>query len=302
MRRTPAGFAAFLLAAPLAAATFTVTTTADSGAGSLRQAILDSNAAFGPDEIVFAIPGDGVHTIALASALPAITDGVILDGYSQPGSSPNTQPAGQGLNTVLTIEIDGTGAGFDPCFTVKASNGETFVMAIQGLVINRCAQTAILVAFPGHQASIAGNFIGTDPTGTFRPGGFNNVGIEINGANGVAIGGSTPFERNLISGFDGAAVDIQDSAASAVRGNLIGTNAAGDAIVPASPQVANSGVGVASTAMALIGGDDDSQGNVIDGFAHGVSISDNTSLVRHNRIGTDRTGKHADGNHTGGNI
>ena len=93
------------------AATFTVTNTNDAGAGSLRQAILDSNGSFGPDDIQFAIPGSGVHTIALASALPAIVDPVILDGYSQPGSSPNTQPVGQGLNTVLTIEIDGTGAG-----------------------------------------------------------------------------------------------------------------------------------------------------------------------------------------------
>ena len=39
----------------LNAAIFTVTTTADSGAGSLRQAILDANANPGPDEIRFNI-------------------------------------------------------------------------------------------------------------------------------------------------------------------------------------------------------------------------------------------------------
>lgn len=39
----------------LAPATFTVTNTADSGAGSLRQAILSANAAFGADTIAFAI-------------------------------------------------------------------------------------------------------------------------------------------------------------------------------------------------------------------------------------------------------
>jgi hypothetical protein len=42
------------------AATFTVTNTFDSGAGSLRQAILDANATFGNDDIAFAIPGPGV--------------------------------------------------------------------------------------------------------------------------------------------------------------------------------------------------------------------------------------------------
>jgi hypothetical protein len=34
-------------------ATFTVTNTNDSGAGSLRQAVLDANAAAGADTIVF---------------------------------------------------------------------------------------------------------------------------------------------------------------------------------------------------------------------------------------------------------
>jgi len=55
------------------AATFTVTTTADAGAGSLRQAILDANGAAGADTIQFALVGSGVQTIAPASALPSIT-------------------------------------------------------------------------------------------------------------------------------------------------------------------------------------------------------------------------------------
>jgi len=54
-----------LAAGPLGAATFTVTTTADSGAGSLRQAITDANSSAGPHTIQFAIPGSGVHTISL---------------------------------------------------------------------------------------------------------------------------------------------------------------------------------------------------------------------------------------------
>src|SRR4051812_21987771 len=50
---------------------FIVINTSDSGPGSLRQAILSSNAASGvTNHIDFAIPGPGVHTIALASPLP----------------------------------------------------------------------------------------------------------------------------------------------------------------------------------------------------------------------------------------
>src|SRR5438552_4740005 len=68
------------------AATFSVTTTADSGAGSLRQAILDANANAGSDTIRFAIPGAGAHTIAVTSGpLPVISDPVVVDGTTQAG-------------------------------------------------------------------------------------------------------------------------------------------------------------------------------------------------------------------------
>jgi hypothetical protein len=65
---------------------FVVITTADSGPGSLRQAILDSNTASGgSNTIKFDIPGTGVQTIALSSPLPSITTSVLVDGPTQPG-------------------------------------------------------------------------------------------------------------------------------------------------------------------------------------------------------------------------
>ena len=96
-----------LAAAPLGASTFTVTTTADSGAGSLRQAILDANSSGGPHTIQFAIAGAGVHTITPGTPLPVITSSTTIDGYTQAGSSPNTLPFPQGTNAVLTIELSG---------------------------------------------------------------------------------------------------------------------------------------------------------------------------------------------------
>ncbi len=87
------------------AATITVINTGDIGIGSFRQAILDANAGAGLDTIAFNIPaatdagcdsGTGVCTILPASALPTIIDPVIIDGYTQPGSSPNTNGPGFG--------------------------------------------------------------------------------------------------------------------------------------------------------------------------------------------------------------
>jgi hypothetical protein len=64
---------AILLAARVAtAATFTVKSTADSGAETLRAAITAANADGIPDDIAFEIPGAGVHTITLLTPLPTI--------------------------------------------------------------------------------------------------------------------------------------------------------------------------------------------------------------------------------------
>ena len=83
--------------------------TNDSGIGSLRQAILNADANPGLDTIDFDIPGAGVHTISPASALPTITDPVVIDGYTQPGASPNTLAVGD--DAVLLIDLDGGNAG-----------------------------------------------------------------------------------------------------------------------------------------------------------------------------------------------
>src|SRR4051812_11858647 len=65
--------------------TMWVTSAADGGAGSLRQAILDvNNDTSNPaaDTIAFAIPGAGVHTIQPLSQLPDVTHPVFIDGYT----------------------------------------------------------------------------------------------------------------------------------------------------------------------------------------------------------------------------
>jgi hypothetical protein len=60
-------------------ATFTVTNLDDAGAGSLRQAILDANAAAGADDILFA-PAITGGTITLVTSLPEITDTLTITG------------------------------------------------------------------------------------------------------------------------------------------------------------------------------------------------------------------------------
>ena len=86
-RHTPARPRMEVLEDAALMSTFTVLNTNDSGPDSLRQAILDANAATGvTNAIAFDIPGAGVHTIEPLTALPTITNPVTIDGTTQPGS------------------------------------------------------------------------------------------------------------------------------------------------------------------------------------------------------------------------
>jgi hypothetical protein len=268
--------------------TFTVTNTSDSGTGSLREAIGDSNASPGDNTIHFAIPGTGPFTIQLNSALPAITNPVILDGYSQFGASPNTNPPGQGFNSVLEIQISGTEPPTFGCLDVEAGNGMTLAMEVRGLVINHC-DPAITVGAGGQNAVISGNFVGTDPTGTLAEN-PKGGGFFISGVTAVALAG------NLVSGngntsssgivFSGA-IFIGEMSGALLVGNLVGTDRTGTIAVPGG-----AGVDLANTSAVTIGGDTADDRNVIVApFGVFAPFGSDTGLqIVRNFFGTDVTG------------
>src|SRR5439155_2606686 len=55
-------------------------------------------------------PGTDVHTILPQSVLPKLTGPTVIDGYTQPGSRPNTAGPGVATNALQTIVLDGTQA------------------------------------------------------------------------------------------------------------------------------------------------------------------------------------------------
>ena len=272
-----------LMASPLFGNTFTVTNTSDSGAGSLRQAILDANASPGTDTIDFDISGSVIHSIALTTgALPDITETVTIDGYTQPGSSPNTLANGD--NAVLLIELDGSNPtlGNVSGLNLKADN-----CVVKGLVINRFIHNGIDISSNGN--IIEGNFIGTDPTGTMplANGSGGNGGITaLFGAAGSnnTIGGTTASARNLISGNIGAGVLLGFSG-NLVEGNFIGTDVTGTAVLGNSDR----GVSVSGTGNT-VGGNTVGAGNVISGNNRGVQFNGSAHFLQGNLIGTDVTG------------
>ncbi len=194
---------------------FTVSNTNDSGAGSLRQAILSANAAGGANTISFTI-GSGVQTISLASPLPTITNSLTIDGTTQPGF------AGTPI-----IVLDGTAAGAGANGLTIAASGCT----VRGLVIDNFKGNGIEVDVQGGNL-IAGNFIGTDVTGTLaRPNG--GYGVDLNSAFLNTVGGTAAGDGNLISGntLGGIAVTGHGSFLIAETNNVIRLDAQTGAIL-----------------------------------------------------------------------
>ena len=238
--------------------------TCDAIHCSLREAINTTNASSGTDLIAFNIPGAGPHTIQPTSALPTITDPVIIDGYTQPGATMATATT----SATLQIELDGTNAGARANgFSITAGNS-----TIRGLVVNRFGQHGIQIENSGSN-QIEGNYIGTDVTGTLDLGNsLDGVDIAL-GAQSNTIGGSTAGERNIISGNVQSGVRIADPGTdkNIVSGNYLGTDVTG------TLALGNTVIAVFISQGAqfnTVGGDTPGKRNIISGNDHGVFIRD----------------------------
>lgn len=287
------------------AATFTVTNTNDSGAGSLRQAILDNNAASAGNVINFNIPGIGPFTIKPLTDLPIITKTVTIDGYTQPGASPNTIVDGD--DAILLIEINGsaytvgdgvtTGRGL----TLGAgSDGST----IRGLVINEWILAGIGIGYFDHVANapvssngntIAGNFIGTDVTGFVQK--ANRTGVLVLFSSGTTIGGAIFSEINVISGsfsafLGGSCVTVGGSAGTIILLNFIGTDRSGSVALGNSVE----GIFLSQSVGTLV------IANIISGQTNcGIQLNSCTgTVILGNFIGTNVTASYAIGNQNAG--
>lgn len=277
------------------AATITVTNTNDSGAGSLRQAILDSNASAGTlDTISFNIAGAGVQSITPATVLPTITDPVIIDGYTQPGSSANTLAAGD--NSVHLIELNGNGAAFR-ALIITAGNS-----TVRGLVINRFngnGSTVAITLQTGGGNTVEGCFLGLNAAGTAAATN-RDMGVDIESSPNNLIGGVTPGARNVISGNNtGIQINGPASTGTTIQGNFIGTNAAGTAATGSSVigiGIGNNGTGTGAS-NTVIGGTTAAARNLISGNSSiGIKVFDDIitgTLIQGNLVGTDVTGTSA---------
>jgi parallel beta-helix repeat protein len=253
-----------------------VINAADTGPGSLRQAILDFNQSSSLVGIIFNIPGSGVQTIGPQTDLPALTRPASLDATTQPGytGTPIIE-----LNGGVGIAVNG----------LHITAGNT---TVRGFVINRFSGDGILLDTNGGDV-IQANYIGTDVTGTIAQANKGN-GIQIIDTPNNTIGGTTNSTANVISGNVGEGVRIDGALATGnvVQGNYIGTSASGSAAV------GNSASGIyirRAPGNSVIG--NTVSGNL--GFA-GITICGNATFCGGSNVGTQ--GNNATGNIVQGNF
>ena len=245
-----AAAATLLAAAPSGAATFTVTTPADSGAGSFRAAVQSANANGGPDDIVL---GVDVYAMTVAGAENAALQG----DYDVTGPT-TVRGAGMGLTILDANDVDrlfevrpggsltlddltlvddddqgGAVYSDSPGVTVKLERVRvTRMTSFSAVYLDDAAGLQVTDSiFDDNDTAFAGGiYVKSVPTtiagSTFRGNdvGFGGGGVFVEGDSVVTIAGSR-FEDNT-SAFGGAALWSQLTSKTTVTDSVLTGNAA----------------------------------------------------------------------------
>jgi len=307
--------------------TFSVTSLADSGAGSLRQAIETANTTVGADTIEFNVGVGGAQTIRLGTALPAIIDPIVIDATSQPlyaGSPLITLDGGMvlsgdglaitqaaGSSTVRGLEIIGfPGSGIKAIGDDMGNGGNNL---IADNVISGNGGHGIELSNSDSNV-IAGNIIGLNAAGdTALPNTLNGIylvsGSSFNriGTNGDGV--SDIDERNIISGNLQRGIALEGPNGgndnNTIAGNFIGTNVRGtSSLGNDSLPLGNEsdGIFINNDNNNVVGTDgsndafNENERNIISGndasfrgFAE-VTVAGSNNVVAGNYVGLDVTG------------
>ncbi|WP_295668474.1 gliding motility-associated C-terminal domain-containing protein, partial [uncultured Mucilaginibacter sp.] len=303
----------FFICGNLFAATFTVTSNADAGAGTLRQALLDAigNGTATTDYIYFNLPGNtqAALTITLQSELPDISANVIIDGTTQPGSALGVS----GAKVIITPAVPAANFNAFKVSTLVGVNDavEIYGLYIEGFSPNQSglgsaivsgANCKLVIGAPGkgnvisgndyafnglfQNAVIQSNFIGIQPDGINA---FNNSSVFYSGQDyqGLMIGGANPQDGNVIlsgriSGINFGGVADGTHKLATVENNLFNTDYTG-----------TKPIGVANNSCILVNDPNTLlfvTGNVFSASEIGVSALNKSALIiKGNFFGTDRS-------------
>jgi photosystem II stability/assembly factor-like uncharacterized protein len=163
-----------------------------------------------------------------------VISGNSFDGVVVAGVGSRVQGNYIGTDITGTLPLGNTGSGVvggDNALIGGTGPAERNIISANApsSPLSNTGNVAIGVSSAGSAATVQGNYIGTDVTGT-RALGDSFSGITINGGNSV-IGGTTPGARNVISG-NRIGISTSGATGNVIQGNYIGLNAQGTEPVP----------------------------------------------------------------------
>ena len=270
------------------ATTFIVTTTGDTGNGSLRNAITTANATPAASHtITFNIPssdggynaGTGVWTITPLSTMPYITrSNITIDGSTQTTNQGNTNPNGP------EIMLNGTGV-IDFGFHIFDVSG----CVIKGFIISDFIYGVQVTGTLARNNVITSNYVGTNYNATDTLG--NYIGIEVlGGPKHTIIGGNTVALRNIVSGNNHIGIRVANADSNVIAGNYVGVDRTGTFALRNYDGISIEGASKYNTIGSYTSGG----GNLVSGnVAYGIPVFGagcSNNLIVGNTIGTNSSG------------
>ncbi|RZJ20346.1 MAG: hypothetical protein EON51_15360, partial [Acinetobacter sp.] len=314
-----------LIANHIYAAFFTVTSNADNGTGTLREAITlaNDNGVTTKDYIYFNIIASEAKdiTIALQTELPILTSNVVIDGTTQPSSflsNPNikiniikavtTFFSALRLDNANNIEIYGlkfSNFNSDPLGAIEDKKAGIFLYNTSDVIIGAPGKPNCFVGnsagilspfviprFDIDNIKISSNIFGLAENGLTTN--ANETGIDISFLRNSVIGGDSEAEGNLITANAKNGIALGGATGNVkISNNVIGLNKSLTNVLPSTK--ANGIYVNGEGAVPLI------THNIISGQLQGVLIdyANGGFVISGNKIGTGPLGTENFGNETG---
>lgn len=232
------------------------------------------------------VPAESANNQIRGNLISGQTGGGGIHLFGATGTSIESNFIGTNADGTAALSASGTGI----TLTNGASNNT--IGGAQAGFGNLISGNFTAISDFGISSVIQGNFIGTNPTGTAAV--PNARGIVVDGGANHEIGGIVAMARNVISGNGdgGHAIRLANTNGSIVRGNLIGTNAAGTAALGNGLIAGGHGIQVFNSTNTIIGGATAEARNIISASGgNGIHISGGgATVVQGNYIGTDANG------------
>ena len=314
------------------AITFTVTTNADSGPGSLRDAITQAVANGSTNTIVFNIADQSRsgRTITLASALPALPSNLTIDGTTQPGTPVGISAARIIITSPFALEyvnyfemigvsnvqiyglfLQAVVGGY--CFHFREASNLTFGAPNKGNIIQGFAQAFDCDYVSGTDATttgvtIQGNIMGTDESGTTTsPAELNGIDFWLRNIANLQIGGLNTGAGNLMNEQD-YVMDYTDTRNENfgylnIQGNMQGTDFTGN--IRVDPGFTQFGINGYNNGTGNPTGNNTLAINITDNVSVGGFVLDNIAskfIVQGNHLGVGLNNTTDISNTMGGNV